>query len=92
MSNRFITAGMVIIGLIGYCQPVLANTLQAGGLSVQLVPDASAEDLSAPLQIMLLLTVLSLTPAILMMLTAFTRIVIVLSMLRQAPGYAQLPT
>jgi flagellar biosynthetic protein FliP len=48
-------------------------------------------DLSPALQILLLLTVLSLAPALVMMLTSFTRIVVVLSLLRQAIGTHQLP-
>ena len=43
------------------------------------------------MQIIVLLTVLSLVPAILLMMTSFTRIVIVLSLLRQALGTQQLP-
>lgn len=43
------------------------------------------------LEIFLLLTVLSLAPAILIMLTSFTRIVMVLSLLRQAMGTNQMP-
>ncbi len=43
------------------------------------------------LEIFLLLTVLSLAPAILVMVTSFTRIVIVLSVLRQALGTQQMP-
>jgi len=43
------------------------------------------------LQIFLLMTVLSLAPAILIMLTSFTRIVIVLSLLRRALGTNQMP-
>ena len=43
------------------------------------------------LQIMLLLTVLSLAPAFLIMVTAFTRIIIVLSLIRNAIGVPQLP-
>ena len=43
------------------------------------------------LQIFLILTVLSLAPSILVMVTCFTRIAIVLSLLRQAIGAAQLP-
>lgn len=49
------------------------------------------DDVSVVLQIFMLLTVLSLAPAILVMLTAFTRIVIVLSLLRQAIGTNQVP-
>jgi flagellar biosynthetic protein FliP len=43
------------------------------------------------LQIFLLMTVLSLAPAILILLTSFTRIVIVLSLLRKALGTMQSP-
>jgi flagellar biosynthesis protein FliP len=47
--------------------------------------------LSAALQIMLGLTVLSLAPAILVLMTSFTRIVVVLGFLRQAMGTQQMP-
>ncbi len=43
------------------------------------------------LQIFLLMTILSLAPAILVMLTSFTRCVIVLSLLRRALGTMQMP-
>ena len=43
------------------------------------------------MQIIVLLTVLSLAPAILLMMTSFTRIIIVLALLRQALGTQQLP-
>jgi flagellar biosynthetic protein FliP len=43
------------------------------------------------MQVIILLTVLSLAPAILLMMTCFTRIIIVLSLLRQALGTQQLP-
>ena len=56
------------------------------------LPDISnRENFSAALQILILLTVLSLAPAILIMMTSFTRIIIVLSLLRQALGTASLP-
>jgi flagellar biosynthetic protein FliP len=56
-------------------------------------PDAwtSPEGLSSTIQVMLLLTVLSLAPAILLMTTCFVRVVVVLSLLRQAIGTQQLP-
>ena len=46
---------------------------------------------SVVVEIFLLLTVLSLAPALLIMLTSFTRIVMVLSLLRQAIGTQQMP-
>jgi len=48
-------------------------------------------DVSPALQAFALLTVLSLAPGILIMLSSFTRIVIVLSMLRNALGLQQTP-
>ena len=51
----------------------------------------SPEGLSSALQVMLLLTILSLAPAILLMTTSFVRIVVVLGLLRQALGTQQLP-
>ena len=51
----------------------------------------SPEGLSSTLQVMLLLTVLSLAPAVLLMTTCFVRIVVVLGLLRQAIGTQQLP-
>ena len=51
----------------------------------------SEEGLASSLQIILLLTALSLAPAIFLMTTSFVRIVIVLGMLRQAIGTNQLP-
>ena len=46
---------------------------------------------SLTLQVLILMTVLTLLPAILLMMTAFTRIVIVLAILRQAIGAGQTP-
>ncbi|MBI85607.1 MAG: flagellar biosynthetic protein FliP [Planctomycetaceae bacterium] len=51
----------------------------------------SPKGMTSTLQVMLLLTVLSLAPAILMMTTSFVRIIVVLSLLRQALGTQQLP-
>jgi flagellar biosynthetic protein FliP len=44
------------------------------------------------LQILALMTLLSLLPAIVMMMTAFTRIIVVLAILRQALGLQQTPS
>lgn len=51
----------------------------------------SKQGLTSTIKIMLMLTVLSLAPAILLMTTCFVRIVVVLGLLRQAIGTQQLP-
>ncbi len=64
---------------------VMSGTLQAQGLpklSIGLDQSKDPGDVAVTLQIILLLTVLSLVPAILVMMTSFTRIAIVLSLLR----------
>lgn len=49
------------------------------------------QEVAVSLQILFLLTILSLAPALLIMLTSFTRIVIVLSFIRNALGTQQIP-
>lgn len=49
------------------------------------------EEVSGSLQILFILTVLSLAPALLIMVTSFTRIIIVLSFTRSALGAQQVP-
>jgi flagellar biosynthetic protein FliP len=61
------------------------------GAAQQISDLTKRENLPAALQIIILLTVLSLAPSLLIMMTSFTRIIIVLSLLRQAMGTQQLP-
>lgn len=65
------------------------------GLTLPAVPGVTPADtpqkLGTTLQILFLLTILSLAPAILIMTTCFTRIVVVLSLLRQALATQQVP-
>jgi len=60
-------------------------------LSIDMNQNPGNGKVGVVMQIFLLLTVLSLAPSILVMLTSFTRIAIVLSLLRQAIGSNQLP-
>lgn len=84
--------------------PVLAQT--AAALPIEAINDAppepplltlklegaqGAQGMDSALKIVLLMTVLSLAPAFLILLTSFTRIVIVLGFLRQAIGANQAP-
>lgn len=60
-------------------------------LTVQTNPDGS-QDYSVTLQVLVLMTALSFLPALLMMMTSFTRIIIVFAILRQALGLQQSPS
>jgi len=54
-------------------------------------PADTPQETATSIQILLILTVLALSPAILIMMTSFTRIIIVLSFLRNALGTQQMP-
>ncbi|MDP4164051.1 MAG: flagellar type III secretion system pore protein FliP [Bacillota bacterium] len=58
---------------------------------VELFNSSSPENVSTSVKLLLLLTVLSLAPSILILMTCFTRIVIVLSFVRTALGTQQMP-
>jgi flagellar biosynthetic protein FliP len=60
-------------------------------ITISLGDASSPEQVAPALKILLLLTVLSLAPAILISMTSFTRIAIVLSFVRQALGSQNLP-
>ena len=60
-------------------------------VSVQVGTAETPEEVSTTLQIFFLLTILALAPALLVLLTCFTRIVIVLGFLRQALATQQMP-
>lgn len=65
----------------------------AGLPAVTITPTAGGgETWSVSLQILALMTALTLLPSALLMMTAFTRIIIVLSLLRQAMGTMQTPS
>lgn len=59
---------------------------QAGTIDTQ-----NPQNVSTAIQLLLLITVLSMAPAILVMVTSFTRIIVVLSLVRNAIGIPQLP-
>ena len=76
----------IILPTVGWCQDAPTPFFSIG-----LQQDEQPQQVSVVLQIFLLLTVLSIAPAILIMLTAFTRIAIVLAVLRQAMGTQTMP-
>ena len=94
-----VVAGVILLA----AAPALAQTTTGGTAAgtaansptniggVTLPNLTSRENFGSALQLLILMTVLSLAPAIIIMMTSFTRIVIVLSLLRQALGTQQLP-
>lgn len=91
----FSRLGILIITiavLFVFVSPVFADPLPIPEVNLQIGGEADdPATLSTALQILILLTVLSLAPAILVMLTSFTRIVIVLSFVRSSLATQQMP-
>lgn len=71
-------------------QSIAAN-LDISAFTVKTNPDGT-QDYSLSLQVVILMTLLSFLPSILVMMTSFTRIVIVLAILRQAIGLQTSPS
>jgi flagellar biosynthetic protein FliP len=69
---------------------IFAVTANAASVSVDINSDAQ-EGAMSELQLLFLFVLLALAPSLLMMMTSFTRIVIVLSLLRNAIGLQQTP-
>jgi flagellar biosynthetic protein FliP len=78
--------------LLGLAAPMLTQAATSGIPAVTVTTNpGGGQTYSLTLQILILMTVLTLLPAILLMMTAFTRIIIVLAILRQALGAGQTP-
>jgi len=81
---------VVLLALLG--ETAFAADIQLPGVDINFADNASAPtNYSTAIKILLLMTVLSVVPSIIVMITSFTRIIVVLSILRQALGMQQTP-
>ena len=101
----FLFAICVCVFTIAYsfAEPTIMYAAEAGGNDadyrddgidgIHITVDTNSEEgtMSAPIRILLLLTILTLAPSILIMLTSFTRIIIVLHFVRTAIGTQTAP-
>lgn len=89
--NKLIWMALAVLALVFVLSPHAMAQVGLPTLDIKVGSATNPQEVSKGLQILILLTVLTLAPAILVMGTAFTRIVIVLSLVRQAIGTPQLP-
>ncbi|MFZ5590384.1 MAG: flagellar type III secretion system pore protein FliP [Bacillota bacterium] len=89
---------LLLIFLVSYPEPTLAVPQQGTGvpaqlpgINLQLTSPGNPQQVVDSVKILVLLTILSLAPAILITVTSFTRIIVVLSLLRSALGVQQAP-
>ena len=84
--KRFLAAAALSLALLAPCGAAVAQDIPQVSLQVTAGGPQAPGRLVPAVKILLLLTVLSIAPALLVAVTSFTRIVIVLSFVRQAIG------
>ncbi len=80
-----------VVALAGFVLYSTVHAQSGGQLPLLVGSGESGVSFSVPIQTLLFFTALSFLPAVLLMMTGFTRIVIVLSLLRQALGTQSAP-
>jgi flagellar biosynthetic protein FliP len=91
ISGRRVRLVTVAIGVTGLVLAAAASPALAQDISVNFGNGPNSGLTERVIQMIAMLTVLSLAPSILVMMTSFTRIVVVLSLLRTALGTATAP-
>lgn len=84
---------LALLAVFGFsfCSIAMGQTVPIPSFNLQVGQSADPAQVASTLQIIALLTVLTLAPALIVMTTSFTRIIIVLSFLRNALGTQQSP-
>jgi flagellar biosynthetic protein FliP len=80
---------VLLLGLL--CAFAVGQNLPMPKVNLGIGTAKNQDEVSSTLQVLALLTVLSLAPALLILTTAFTRIVIIFSFLRNAIGTQTIP-
>lgn len=88
-TSVWMCLGLLTLLMIGFLLPV--HSVWAANSDVMMARSADGENWSLPVQTLVLLTSLTFLPAILLMMTGFTRIIIVLGLLRNALGTPSTP-
>ncbi len=93
MSRKglFFTFFTVILSILAVSAEAYAQGLTLPNVNLGFKSTKDPSEIVSTIKIIMILTVLTLAPAILIMMTSFTRIIIVLSVVRQALGTQQMP-
>ena len=82
---------LVLTFISGIVVPAYSQSVPIPSIRVAIGESEEPDDLAVTLKILFLITILSIAPTILIMVTSFTRMVVVFSFLRQAMGTQQMP-
>jgi flagellar biosynthetic protein FliP len=86
-----ILISVVLAGIGASVTEAQVKQLPIPKLSFEVGKASKPEDVSVTIQILFLMTILSLAPALLILTTCFTRIIVVFHFLKQAMGTPQMP-
>src|SRR5688572_23850615 len=88
--NRITKAALfaLVFGISSYA---VAQSVTVPSVNFSMKSTSNPKEIVSAIQIVILLTILTLAPAILILMTSFTRLIIVFSFLRQALGTQQMP-
>ncbi|AJC72964.1 flagellar biosynthesis protein FliP [Pseudothermotoga hypogea DSM 11164 = NBRC 106472] len=87
MKKRWLVLALLLLVSLSFAQ----EEVPFPSISIRVNPPQNQRDLVVTLEILLILTVLTLAPSILVLFTSFTRIIVVFSFLRNALGTRQTP-
>jgi len=88
---KILSFSAAILIITGMSANAFAETLSSGFPALNVSTNGDTTEYSFPLQILLLMTALTVLPSLVLGMTSFTRIIIVMSILRQALGTQQTP-
>ena len=91
MFSNFFKKALSVLGLYLLSTPITQAAISLPNISVGMNTINTPQEFTQGVQVLIMLTILTLAPSIIIMTTAFIRIVIVLSLTRQAIGTASLP-
>lgn len=91
VPRRAVQPALALLTALLLAAPAWAQQASNGALPIVVGQGAGGTSYSVPIQTLLFFTALSFLPAVLLLMTGFTRIVIVLSLLRQALGTQSAP-
>lgn len=90
MKKILLILAAALLGLMA-AGPAFAQEPAIPTISLGVAQAGSPEEVVGVLQVLFILTILALAPSIVIMVTSFTRIIVVLGFLRQALGTQQMP-
>ncbi|OWZ84242.1 flagellar type III secretion system pore protein FliP [Natranaerobius trueperi] len=91
INKRSLVCLIVLLAIVFVPSQVLAQPFPIPSFEFEMGEGDSPDDLALTLQIIILLSILSLAPSLLILTTSFTRVVIVLSFVRNALATQQMP-